>query len=49
MRWRPRTRRPGDPLVNPRNVAFLVLVVLVIALVIAAILVFGTFLDRFGG
>jgi hypothetical protein len=47
-----RLQRPGTPeerRASARNVAFLVLVALVIALVVAAIVVFSTFLSRFGG
>ena len=46
-----RLRRPGtseERRASVRNVAFLVLVAFVIALVIAAIVVFSTVLDRFG-
>ena len=40
---------PSERRVSVRNVAFLVLVAFVIALVIGAIVVFSTFLSRFGG
>ena len=46
-----RLRRPVTPeerRASVRNVAFLVLVAFVIALVIGAIVVFSTFLSRFG-
>lgn len=47
-----RLKRPAtaeERRTSVRNVAFLVLVAVVIALVIAAIVVFSTFLSRFGG
>jgi len=40
---------PEERRESVRNVAFLVLVAFVIALVIGAIVVFSTFLSRFGG
>jgi len=43
--WR---RFRGEPLVTSRNVVFLVLVAVAVAISIGAILAFGTFLDRFG-
>jgi hypothetical protein len=47
-----RLQLPGTPeerRASVRNIAFLVLVAFVIALVIAAIVVFSTFFSRFGG
>lgn len=46
MRWWRRLRR--EP-VAARNVVFLVLIVVVVAISVGAIAVFSLFLDRFGG
>lgn len=46
MRWWRRLRRDRPA---ARNIVFLVLVAVVVALAIGAIVVFGAFLDRFGG